>query len=523
MVKMLDLGRQGDNLATTIKLSVKDWLNKYGEGTFYLFHKRKKDTSAYPVPVEFDGTNVVWDVTQSDTQYVGIGEAQLVMMIDDRIVKSVIYETNVNRSIDSDATSYPPAWKSWVDRVIKAAEIAKNAEKAALTYPYINNANRHWMVWDVVTNSYVDTGISAGGSGGGAVDSVNGQTGVVVLDAEDVGAIPNSEYDFLSPYIIEYDEENLPQINMPEIAAASESGRRIILQDSSNRQYGLTNYSTETQHPPIHPFLRFEVMSDGTTYWYQYDCTPYSLEDGTWTNGHSATDAIFVCTYGVTTYQDAYDAYTNGSALILKKSSSTYGQSMAVLSGAISAGVLTNRYTFYFLMADDYGATLTLASLSNSGWSTKERTLFSINGITPNVPLFWGDPYDSNDPLIEVEIDADDIPIEKYDPASPSIKGAIDDKISISAQVAKTASMTQTVGIDENGKLYTYPGSGSGSGSWETLPDKPFDIIGENLKVVDGALTVDTAQNVEQDNTKPITSAAVYTEVGNIDVLLQTI
>lgn len=31
-----------------------------------------------------------------------------------------------------------------------------------------------------------------GGSGGGAVDSVNGMTGDVVLDAEDVGALPNS-------------------------------------------------------------------------------------------------------------------------------------------------------------------------------------------------------------------------------------------------------------------------------------------------------------------------------------------
>ena len=35
-----------------------------------------------------------------------------------------------------------------------------------------------------------DGGWVAGGTGGGAVDSVNGQTGVVVLDAGDVGAIP---------------------------------------------------------------------------------------------------------------------------------------------------------------------------------------------------------------------------------------------------------------------------------------------------------------------------------------------
>ena len=45
--------------------------------------------------------------------------------------------------------------------------------------------------------------------------------------------------------------------------------------------------------------------------------------------------------------------------------------------------------------------------------------------------------------------------------------------------------------------------------------------IGENLKITaEGVLSVDTATEVEQDNTKPITSAAVHTEIGNIEVLL---
>lgn len=45
--------------------------------------------------------------------------------------------------------------------------------------------------------------------------------------------------------------------------------------------------------------------------------------------------------------------------------------------------------------------------------------------------------------------------------------------------------------------------------------------IGENLTITaDGVLSVDTATVVEADNTKPVTSAAVHTEVGNIEVLL---
>lgn len=47
--------------------------------------------------------------------------------------------------------------------------------------------------------------------------------------------------------------------------------------------------------------------------------------------------------------------------------------------------------------------------------------------------------------------------------------------------------------------------------------------IGYGLKVLDNTLMVDAADAVEQDNTKPVTSAAVYTEVGNINALLATI
>ena len=47
---------------------------------------------------------------------------------------------------------------------------------------------------------------------------------------------------------------------------------------------------------------------------------------------------------------------------------------------------------------------------------------------------------------------------------------------------------------------------------------------GNNLNIDEkGILSVDTASDVEQDNTRPITSAAVHTTVGNIEILLATI
>ena len=56
--------------------------------------------------------------------------------------------------------------------------------------------------------------------------------------------------------------------------------------------------------------------------------------------------------------------------------------------------------------------------------------------------------------------------------------------------------------------------AGAGGGSY---------AVGHGLKVEGGALVVDAAQAVERDNTLPVTSAAVYTEVGNIGALLEGI
>lgn len=74
------------------------------------------------------------------------------------------------------------------------------------------------------------------------------------------------------------------------------------------------------------------------------------------------------------------------------------------------------------------------------------------------------------------------------------------------------------------------------SGNWVGIPTISGDvnpatettlggiIVGEDLQITQtGVLSVTKANAVEQDNTHPITAAAVYTEVGNINALLQTI
>lgn len=63
-------------------------------------------------------------------------------------------------------------------------------------------------------------------------------------------------------------------------------------------------------------------------------------------------------------------------------------------------------------------------------------------------------------------------------------------------------------------KTLEIDGSGGGGVSFET---------DETLTLKDGILSVNTADKVESDNTLPISSAAVATQVGNIEILLKTI
>ena len=93
------------------------------------------------------------------------------------------------------------------------------------------------------------------------------------------------------------------------------------------------------------------------------------------------------------------------------------------------------------------------------------------------------------------------------------------------AERAETAAIKQPiVGDNGNWEIWNpdtetyedsgFPATGSGGGGYK---------IGDGLKLENGVLSVDTAAEVQQDNTKPVTSAAVYTQLGNVEALLASI
>ena len=66
--------------------------------------------------------------------------------------------------------------------------------------------------------------------------------------------------------------------------------------------------------------------------------------------------------------------------------------------------------------------------------------------------------------------------------------------------------------------------SGGSGGNWSQISDKPFNTIdGNTLVSRSGTLCVNTTDDAEQDNTRPITSSGVHVICGNINALLQAI
>lgn len=99
---------------------------------------------------------------------------------------------------------------------------------------------------------------------------------------------------------------------------------------------------------------------------------------------------------------------------------------------------------------------------------------------------------------------------------STDINGNLDATTTVNGQMTPTETQP-TTGMAETtvveGDLNSVPAGHSG-----------IDYIaGDHISIEKGRISVLTADQVEMDNTRPVTSAAVATQVGNIDLILQTI
>lgn len=100
--------------------------------------------------------------------------------------------------------------------------------------------------------------------------------------------------------------------------------------------------------------------------------------------------------------------------------------------------------------------------------------------------------------------------------AGPSIEGSVNSGVSISGDVHGSAILGVNLGTQITSTRIDMPPA--------TTERLGGIVVTDDFTVTEhGALFINKATEVSEDNTRPITAAAVYMEVGNINALLEAI
>ena len=133
--KIINLGRAGENLATTVVFDVSSWIEEFGaNGTFDLFVQQ--GTNEYYLQTVTGPLNgkVKWNITNNNTAIVGLGKCELsYTKTSDQnniVVKSMIYDIMVTNALDiGEEGEMPDPIQSWInDANAVLAEVQDTAD-----------------------------------------------------------------------------------------------------------------------------------------------------------------------------------------------------------------------------------------------------------------------------------------------------------------------------------------------------------------------------------------------------------
>ena len=176
----IHIGRAGEHLATTVVFDISKWLEAFKDSELFkenaleLVVEQGSSIYVQPITVDLINKEVRWDVTSSNTSQVGLGRCELFFLgeriltrlthkpedweinwenyyeadgiplgfsnssappwnfndYSDKIpyytyirptIKSIIYEIIVTNALGQGEDNAPPAYNSWVDKVLDAA------------------------------------------------------------------------------------------------------------------------------------------------------------------------------------------------------------------------------------------------------------------------------------------------------------------------------------------------------------------------------------------------------------------
>ena len=219
----ISISRLLDNDADRVEIDIGAWQNRYPQLKDYRIEVTSPDGIVYmPKDVDMVGNVLIWNITAHDTASAGVGRYQIVATGKDGERKTSANTRMVIRDIMADSASEEPPEpaRPWVDQVLDAARRAEDAAERAENAGaggsggIAQESDPTVPAWAKQPEkpTYTPEEVGAQPKGDYAlkselptipVQSVNGKTGEVKLNAEDVGAASTEEVARLSEEIAE--------------------------------------------------------------------------------------------------------------------------------------------------------------------------------------------------------------------------------------------------------------------------------------------------------------------------------
>lgn len=113
----LYLGRQGENAVKVLEFNMHPLVLDYGIGSLSLVYKRTETETPYLVPLDIIDDIAYWNVSNTDTDVAGNGEAQFTYAVGDKVKKTIIYKTKVMPSLLPASGDAPDPFNNWLDQL----------------------------------------------------------------------------------------------------------------------------------------------------------------------------------------------------------------------------------------------------------------------------------------------------------------------------------------------------------------------------------------------------------------------
>lgn len=130
--RVIRIGRQTENLVSSITFNLNMWIEEYGAGECVLNVRRNGDGSAYPVLMTIADGMATWTITDTDTAKKGRGEVQLVYRAGDKVKTSPIFTISCGESLVGGEVPEPyEEWLTELNRMTAQVEAAKTSASAS--------------------------------------------------------------------------------------------------------------------------------------------------------------------------------------------------------------------------------------------------------------------------------------------------------------------------------------------------------------------------------------------------------